>query len=137
MKTVKDVIEMLRANARGERCDDFSFTSLANLLEEVYKPEDPKCNQFKLRKALEECVGEYPSDKEARAAWVRGKFALKAPPRNCDLYANAQEAWEAMYDDRGFVKDPIEERRLTIDWLFAEAKKDSNTEVKEDSNGTD
>jgi hypothetical protein len=48
--------------------------------------------------------------------------ALKCPPRNCDLLSNAQDALSAIYNDRGYVQNPIEERKLTVEWLFAETK---------------
>ena len=32
-ETIDDIVEMLRANARGDRFDDFSFTSLADRIE--------------------------------------------------------------------------------------------------------
>ena len=37
--TIDDIVEMLRANARGDRFDDFSFTSLADRIESARKRE--------------------------------------------------------------------------------------------------
>lgn len=48
--------------------------------------------------------------------------ALSAPPRNCDVLSDPQEALEAIHEDRCYVNNPIDERRLTVEWLFAEAK---------------
>lgn len=49
-------------------------------------------------------------------------FTLSAPPRNCDLLSDAQEALAAIHEDRCYVNNPIDERRLTVEWLFSEAK---------------
>ena len=38
-ETVADIVAMLRANARGERFDNFSFTSLADRIEAAWKRE--------------------------------------------------------------------------------------------------
>ena len=48
--------------------------------------------------------------------------ALSAPPRICDGLSDTQEALVAIHEDRGYVNNPIDERRLTVEWLFAEAK---------------
>lgn len=48
--------------------------------------------------------------------------ALSAPPRNCDVLSDPQEALEAIHEDRCYVNNPIDERRLTVEWLFAESK---------------
>ena len=48
--------------------------------------------------------------------------ALSAPPRNCDVLSVKQEALAAIHEDRCYVNNPIDERRLTVEWLFAEAK---------------
>ena len=50
------------------------------------------------------------------------RSVLSAPPRNCDLISDSQEALEAIHEDRAYVNNPIDERRLTVEWLFAEAK---------------
>lgn len=38
-ETLADIVAMLRANARGERFDEFSFTSLADRIEAAWKRE--------------------------------------------------------------------------------------------------
>ena len=48
--------------------------------------------------------------------------ALSSPPRNCDVLSDKQEALAAIHEDRGYVNNPIDERRLTVEWLFDEAK---------------
>ena len=48
--------------------------------------------------------------------------ALSSPPRNCDVLSDKQEALSAIHEGRGYVNNPIDERRLTVEWLFAEAK---------------
>lgn len=48
--------------------------------------------------------------------------ALSAPPRNCDVLSDAQEALAAIHEDRCYVNNPIDERRLTVNWLFDEAR---------------
>ena len=50
--------------------------------------------------------------------------ALSALPRNCDVLSDKQEALAAIHEDRGYVNNPIDERRLTVEWLFDEAKGD-------------
>lgn len=50
------------------------------------------------------------------------KSAISSPPRNCDVLSDTQEALAAIHEDRGYVNNPIDERRLTVEWLFAEAK---------------
>ena len=50
------------------------------------------------------------------------KSALSAPPRNCDVLSDTQKALAAIHEDRCYVNNPIDERRLTVEWLFAEAK---------------
>ena len=48
--------------------------------------------------------------------------AISSPPRNCDVLSDKQEALAAIHEDRGYVNNPIDERRLTVEWLFDEAK---------------
>lgn len=50
------------------------------------------------------------------------RCALASTPRNCDVLSDQQEALEAIHEDRCYVNNPIDERRLTVEWLFAEAK---------------
>lgn len=57
--------------------------------------------------------------------------ALSAPPRNCDLMANAKEAITAIHNDREYVQSPIDERELTVEWLFKEAVGASNEQPTE------
>lgn len=52
----------------------------------------------------------------------KARRSLSAPPRNCDLLSDAQEALAAIHEDRDYVNNPIDERRLTVNWLFAKAK---------------
>ena len=48
--------------------------------------------------------------------------ALSVPPRNCDVLSDTQDALAAIHEDRCYVNNPIDERRMTVEWLFAEAK---------------
>lgn len=50
------------------------------------------------------------------------RCALASTPRNCDVLSDKQEALEAIHEDRCYVNNPIDERRLTVEWLFAESK---------------
>ena len=59
---------------------------------------------------------------EVKAARDMAEAALAKPPRNCDLLSDAQEALAAIHEDRCYVNNPIDERRLTVEWLFDEAK---------------
>ena len=89
-------------------------------------------NAAKMREALEQILWclEWMSDntenksiKDHLAKPIElAKSALSAPPRNCDLLSDAQEALAAIHEDRCYVNNPIDERRLTVEWLFAEAK---------------
>ena len=84
-------------------------------------------NAAAMREALLRCdaiaqlpeIREYIIVKEMRNL-IKG--ALSAPPRNCDVLSDKQEALAAIHEDRGYVNNPIDERRLTVNWLFAEAK---------------
>ena len=51
--------------------------------------------------------------------------ALSDQPRNCDVLSDTQEALAAIHEDRCYVNNPTDERRLTVEWLFAEAKGDA------------
>lgn len=86
-------------------------------------------NAAKMREALENSnglleelalIGE--SSESAREQIAENKAALSAPPRNCDLLANAQDALATIHNDRCCVQNPIDERRLSVNWLFAEAE---------------
>lgn len=90
-------------------------------------------NVKSIREALEALVGVIDECNSGNPLWwhigAKGmkplkdaRAALSAPPRNCDLLSDAQEALAVIHEDRGYVNNPIDERRLTVDWLFAEAK---------------
>lgn len=81
-------------------------------------------NNAKIREALAEARKVI---KAMGGYWARETLpiidsALDEPPRNCDVLANAQKALDAIHDDRCYVQNPVEERKLTVEWLFAEAK---------------
>ena len=79
-----------------------------------------------MREAFEEMLAWYDElhdDVAAMdAAMEKARAALAKPPRNCDLLADAHKALSAIHNDRCYVQNPIEERKLTVNWLFAEAK---------------
>lgn len=56
------------------------------------------------------------------SAVEKARKSISAPPRNCDVLSDTQEALAAIHEDRCYVNNPIDERRLTVEWLFAEAK---------------
>lgn len=63
--------------------------------------------------------------------------ALSAPPRNCDVFANERGALDAIHNDRGCVQNPLDERKLTVHWLLADAKtegEESETKGEFDEN---
>ena len=65
--------------------------------------------------------------------------ALKSV-RNCDKYKTAEEALAAIRDNRCYVNDPIAERKLTVNWLYAEADKlvkDQDYGIEEVSKSSD
>lgn len=106
-------------------------------------PSEPIGNSAKMREALSDaCYAMFNFLKtqnggyeEMAKALDKAKATLAKPPRNCDLFANAQKALDAIHDDRCYVQNPIDERKLTVKWLFAEAKGecDGSTQQSEDA----
>ena len=117
-ETMADIVAMLRANARGERFDDFSFTSLADRIEAAAKYADAMCRKneeaaFKrgqsatgsaaaMREALEDSNGLL---REIRGEWrdaaeaqiEDNNAALAAPARKCDV-GTAQEQIDRFHE---------------------------------------
>lgn len=115
---------------------DADFRYFADRLDAAIKRErEAVGNAAAIRSALEAVVKVgYPHNFQREAPHIRGYCyeittaiekcfaALSAPARNCDLLANAQDALAAIHNDRCCVQNPIDERRLSVNWLFAEAK---------------
>lgn len=132
METVDHILSKMREPScfKGkipvERVDA-DFREFANRLEAAIKRErEAVGNAAKMREALEE-INRIVWDKrrhttEEVEAHRLATTALSAPARNCDLLADEQEAMTAIHNDRCCVQNPIDERRLTVKWLFAEAK---------------
>ena len=89
-------------------------------------------NAAKMREAITKCVDMITEFSNANIVTtpldviidIDGilKYALSVPPRKCDVLSDAQEALQAIHEDRCYVNNPIDERRLTVEWLFAESK---------------
>ena len=63
---IDDIVEMLRANARGDRFDDFSFTSLADRIEAAAKRErEAGAEAAQIREMLASKINEIESMKDA------------------------------------------------------------------------
>ena len=102
--------------------------------EEARKEKVTDCNRFgnvaKMLDALEQAkrvlhcaiVADILKGEDARKAFNAVTAALSAPPRNCDVLSDKQEALSAIHEDRCYVNNPIDERRLTVEWLYAEAQ---------------
>lgn len=95
-ETIADIIAMLRANARGDRFDCFSFTSLADRLEAAHKRELGNC--AKLRGALVcaiQALDVAARNTRGETGMVVGscyseaarkcRAALSEPVRNCEV----------------------------------------------------
>ena len=54
-------------------------------------------------------------------AIVNANFILAAPARNCDVYQTKDSLLKAIHDDRGYLQDPIKERKSVVDFVLAEA----------------
>ena len=54
--------------------------------------------------------------------------ALATPPRNCDRYHTVEEAFAACHEDRGYLSDPVAERRSTISFMLSVAQKEPKFE---------
>ena len=93
MESLSDIVAMLRANARGERFDEFSFTSLADRIEAAAKRErEASGNAAAMCKALCDIVmltmkvgHSIHGDVACGIIASKAKHALSAPQRNCDV----------------------------------------------------
>ena len=98
--------------------------------EETREESSQVGNAAKMREALEQAkrvlhcaiVADILKGEDARKAFNAVTAALSSPPRNCDVMPDAHEALAAIHEDRCYVNNPIDERRLTVEWLFDEAK---------------
>lgn len=69
-----------------------------------------------------------PAD-EVKAIWqerqeivAQCRAALAEPARNCDRYHTVEEAFAACHEDRGYLSDPVAERRSTISFMLSDAQ---------------
>ena len=65
---------------------------------------------------------------EMANALDKAKAALAAPPRNCDVYRTVEEAFSACHADRGYISDPVAERRSTISFMLSNAQETDKNE---------
>lgn len=110
------------------------YRSVANEIRQKMSAQNQSvtnCNQLKMREALKSIIKDGVSKylaKEINDVMLCRRIenivkeAISHPPRNCDLLANEQEALASIHNDRCCVQNPIDERKLTVKWLFAEAK---------------
>lgn len=54
--------------------------------------------------------------------------ALSAPARNCDVYRTVDDAFSACHADRGYISDPVAERRSTISFMLSSAQETAKNE---------
>ena len=136
-ETIADIVAWLRRPREGENAYlTLERNEIADRIEAAEKQSVTNCNHLgnaaKIREALEN-IAEYAKAAACHTedAHLLGYLnqierwaedALSSPPRNCDVLSDKQEALAAIHEDRGYVNNPIDERRLTVKWLFAEAK---------------
>ena len=72
--------------------------------------------------ALSSATHHHLTEDDAKDCLAVIESALSFPSRNCDVLSDKQEALAAIHEDRCYVNNPIDERRLTVEWLFDEAK---------------
>ena len=53
------------------------------------------------------------------SAVEKARRALSAPARNCDRFQTVNEAFLACHADRGYLSNPIDERRSTISFMLS------------------
>ena len=131
----RDIAKMLRqAAGMMDRADREAAAKREREATREYSSQ--VCNAAAMREALEKVRFYMPyflqymrlhlEDAEAGGYYERilevVNAALSAPPRHCDLLSDAQEALAAIHEDRCYVNNPIDERRLTVNWLFDEAR---------------
>ena len=93
-------------------------------------PEQP-ANASAMREALEEQLSYWDSHirtRDEEQMRKRTEAALAAPPRNCDRYRTVEEAFAACHEDRGYLSDPVAERRSTISFMLSDAQKSTEFE---------
>ena len=53
---------------------------------------------------------------------ICGRILRDEPVRNCDVFETVERAFEACHTDRGYLQDPVAERRSTISFMLSEWK---------------
>lgn len=62
--------------------------------------------------------------------------SLRDEVRNCDVFKTVEKAFEACHADRGYLQDPVAERRSTISFMLSEWQPNrESTENESDSSG--
>lgn len=107
-----------------------TVVAAAKSASEVYEPHiksTPIGNAAKMREALEKVIEiakrEWNAFRETSAMLEMHEIctaALSAPPRNCDLYATEDEAYQA--HQKAMDDIPLETHVYYETWLFDEAK---------------
>lgn len=93
-ETLADIVAMLRANARGERFDEFSFSSLADRIEAAWKREREVLREAATEKMLE----------GATIIYNRGHGNAAAMRETLLVVRDALDTISAHEDDIGFVR---------------------------------
>ena len=141
METIDDIVNDMRGNAEHNHAlieVSKYLTEIADRIEAAANREREAAiekssqvgNAAEMREALEQAkrvlhcaiVADILKGEDARKSFNAVTTALSAQPRNCDVLSGKQEALAAIHEDRCYVNNPIDERRLTVEWLYAEAK---------------
>ena len=126
-----DVIDRCDRTMYGKGVIDDIKRLCVRMNEEAAKWNQPvtKCNGLnaaKMREVLDEIRVAAMSDYEPDADYLIEKCnaALSAPARNCDRFANWEEAFDAFYDSLAIEHMPMRDGVSAAfwGWLFAEAK---------------
>ena len=64
----------------------------------------------------------YAEVAKIRDAIANAGLVLSTPARNVDVYQTKDSLLKAIHDDRGYLQDPIKERKSVVDFVLAEAK---------------
>ena len=96
------------------------------------KRDAPQGNAATMREALERTLSQLvdcapTAEQEWPGLIAQARAALAAPPRNCDLFETADEAWLA-YKDECDKDETVPNMIGAISWLLAKAKKEGDAE---------
>ena len=90
-----------------------------------------KCYEAAVR--MQEAIDIAVSQEAKKDKMSNSKQEVLKSVRNFDKYKTAEEALAAIRDNRCYVNDPIAERKLTVNWLYAEEEKASAKKANGDA----